>query len=201
METIRGRMSLDLDLNGLKARLTNYNRLVLDLGTGDGRYVRTLARSHPGWFVVGVDACRENLREHSRAKLANMLFVIAKAQELPCEFSGLFSHVTIHFPWGSLLKGLLAAKAGLRCGLLSVSRPEAQIEIHLNGGALAEEGASLEVGAETIYENMSRHGWKIRRPRLMENQALQSFPTTWARRLAYGRDPRAMVLTGKRAHS
>ena len=201
METIRGRMSHDLDLNGLRARLTNYNRLVMDLGTGDGRYVRTLARSHPNWFVIGVDACRENLHEHSRAKLANMLFVIANAQELPCEFSGLFSDVTINFPWGSLLKGLLAAEPGLMGGLTSVARPGAQVEIHLNGGALAEAGTSLEGGAETIYQNMSRHGWKIKSPRLVDNKILKSFPTTWARRLAQGRDPRAMVLTGKRAHS
>ena len=199
METIRGRMSHDLDLNGLKARLTNYNRLVLDLGTGDGRYVRTLARSRPGWFVVGVDACRENLREHSRARLANMLFVIANAQELPCEFSGLFSHVTINFPWGSLLEGLLAADPGLMGGLTSVARPEAQIEIILNGGALAEAGTSLEAGAEAIYENMNHHGWKLTKPCPMDGRTLRSFPTTWARRLAYGRDPRAVALTGKRA--
>jgi 16S rRNA (adenine(1408)-N(1))-methyltransferase len=198
METIRGRMSHDLDLNGLKARLTNYNRLVLDLGTGDGRYVRTLARSHPGWFVVGVDACRENLREHSRARLANMLFVIANAQELPCEFSGLFSHVTINFPWGSLLEGLLAAEPGLMSGLTSVARPEAQVEIHLNGGALAEAGTSLKAGAEAICENMNCHGWKLIKPCPMDDRTLRSFPTTWARRLAHGRDPRAISLAGRR---
>ena len=198
METIRGRMSHDLDLDGLKDRLTNYNRIILDLGTGDGLYVRTLARSHPNWFVIGMDACRENLHEHSRARLENMLFVIANAQELPCEFSGLFSHVTINFPWGSLLKGLLAAEPGLMGGLTSVARPEAQIEIHLNGGALAEAGTSLEAGAEAIYENMNRRGWKLTKPCPMDERALRSFPTAWARRLAHGRDPRAISLAGRR---
>jgi hypothetical protein len=43
METIWGKTSLDLDLAGLMDRLTNYSRLILDLGTGDGRYVRFLA--------------------------------------------------------------------------------------------------------------------------------------------------------------
>jgi 16S rRNA (adenine(1408)-N(1))-methyltransferase len=199
METIRGRMSHDLDLDELKDRLTNYNRLVLDLGTGDGRYVRTLAGRNPDWFIVGVDACRENLREHSRARLANMLFVIANAQELPCEFNGLFSRVTINFPWGSLLGGLLANEPRLMRGLISVVRPEARIEIHLNGGALAEAGTSLEAGAETIYENMNYHGWKLTKPCPMDDRTLRSIPTTWARRLAYGRDPRAVAITGKRA--
>ena len=83
METIRGKMSHNLDLDGLKNRLQKYNHVRLDLGTGDGRYVQTLADRHPDWFVIGVDACRENLWEHSRARLVNMLFVIACAQELP----------------------------------------------------------------------------------------------------------------------
>ena len=83
METIRGRKSLELDFNGLKERLAGYNRITLDLGTGDGRYVRTLAEEHPDWFIIGVDSCRENLHEHSQAKLQNMLFIIASAQELP----------------------------------------------------------------------------------------------------------------------
>src|SRR5258708_21487727 len=107
METIRGKASLDLDLNGLTKRLANYNRIILDLGTGDGRYVHTLAERNPHWFVIGVDTCRENLCEYSRAKLPNALFVIASAQDLPCELNGLVSHITINFPWGNLLEMLL----------------------------------------------------------------------------------------------
>ena len=198
METIRGKLSLDLDSNGLQNRIASYNRLAVDLGTGDGRYVRTLALSRPDWFVVGVDACRENLREHSRAKLPNGLFVIASAGELPPEFNGLFSQVTINFPWGSLLGGLLAGDPGLMRGLASISRLNARIEIRLNGGAVLEAGTSLEVGTERIYENLKGCGWAIKIPMPMDHSALRSFPTTWAKRLAYGRDPRAISLSGRR---
>ena len=95
METIRGKKSLEVDLNGLMDQLGNYGRIMLDLGTGDGRYVRTLAEEHTDWFFIGVDSCRENLREHSQMKLQNMLFVIASAQNLPNELNGLISHITI----------------------------------------------------------------------------------------------------------
>jgi 16S rRNA (adenine(1408)-N(1))-methyltransferase len=196
METIQGRRSHHLNLNGFKCRLANYSRFILDLGTGDGRYVRTLAGRHPDQFFVGVDACRENLHEYSRAKLKNMLFVIASAQDLPGEFNELFSQVTINFPWGSLLESLLSGDPCLMRGLLSISRPGAQIEIHLNGGALAETGTSLDAGAERIYGNMNMYGWKLKGPHPMNDLALRGFPTTWAKRLAYGRDPRAIVLHG-----
>ena len=198
METIRGKTSLDLDFNGLKNRLADYNRIVLDLGTGDGRYVRTLAEGHPDWFMIGVDACRENLHEHSRAKTPNMLFVIARAQELPHEFNRLFSHVTINFPWGSLLDSLLTYDPTLMHGLASVTRLNASIEIRLNGGALAEANTDLESGAESIYENVNGSGWTLKTPRSVNYQVLKNFPTTWARRLAHGRDPRGMILSGAR---
>ncbi len=196
METIRGKASLDLDLIGLQERLTNYNRISLDLGTGDGCYVYSLAERNPNRFVIGIDSCRENLREHSRVKLPNMLFVIANAQNLPRELNGLISHVTINFPWGSLLESLFIGDPGLISGLESISNSHASIGIRLNGGALNEIGWSLEAGANQIYDNLLRSGWHIDTPQAMNANALRSFPSTWAKRLAFGRDPRAMEISG-----
>jgi 16S rRNA (adenine(1408)-N(1))-methyltransferase len=196
METIRGRTSFELDLKGLQERLAGYNRILLDLGTGDGRYVRNLAKRHPNWFVIGVDACRENLREHSRAKLPNMLFIIAEARHLPRELAGRVSQLTINFPWGSLLEGLLTSDPALMNGLASVSRPVTAMEVRLNGGALAEAGWSLETGAQQIQDNLLRSGWQVDPPGTMDASSLQTFPTTWARRLAHGRDPHALAISG-----
>jgi 16S rRNA (adenine(1408)-N(1))-methyltransferase len=198
METIRGRKSLHLDLNGLKQRLANYKHTLLDLGTGDGRYVRTLAERHPRWFVIGVDACRENLREHSQAKLQNMLFVIAPAQALPCELNGCASHIAVNFPWGSLLESLLDGDPELMHGLKQVSRPGTALKLRLNGGALAETGKTLEGGSDRIYYNLLQGGWQLEHPTLMDASALRQFPSTWARRLAFGRDPRAMLVRGQK---
>ena len=198
METIRGRKSLKIDWNGWKDRLKNYDHILLDLGTGDGRYARTLAARHPRWFVIGVDACRENLREHSQAKLRNLLFVIASAQDLPCELEGLVSHVTINFPWGSLLESLLSGDPKLVCGLKSVSRARAGLDLRLNGGALAEAGKTLETGTDRIYYNLLQAGWQVEHPVMLDSAALKKFPSTWAKRLAFGRDPRALMLSGQR---
>jgi len=196
METIRGKTSLELDLNGLEECLAGYHRIILDLGTGDGRYVRTLADKHPDWFMIGVDSCRENLREYSRTKLQNMLFVIASAQDLPTELDGLISHITINFPWGSLLESLLMDDSNLLRRLEFISRSATSIDLHLNGGAMAEAGTDLETGAEQVYNNLIRSGWQIERPAIMNANALRSFPTTWAKRLAFGRDPRAISMSG-----
>jgi 16S rRNA (adenine(1408)-N(1))-methyltransferase len=198
METIRGRKSLDVDFNEWSDQLANYKQIVLDLGTGDGRYARTLAQAHPRWFIIGLDACRENLREHSQAKLLNLLFVIARAQELPHELDGLITQVTINFPWGSLLESLLANDSRLLNGLRCIARPGASLELRLNSGALAEAGKTLEAGTDKIYYHLLQAGWQIDHPVVMDAGSLRKFPSTWARRLAFGRDPRAMMLCGQK---
>lgn len=196
METIRGQKPLEVDSYELTEQLAGYSRIMLDLGTGDGRYVRTLAKEHPDWFVIGMDSCRENLREHSQTKLQNILFIIASAQDLPKELNGLISHITINFPWGSLLQSLLTCDARLMRGLESLSRATTSFDLRLNGGALAEAGMTLQAGVEKIYNHLIRSGWQIKNPATMNAAALRSFPTTWAKRLAFGRDPRAVSLNG-----
>jgi len=112
------------------------------------------------------------------------------------ELHGLASHITINFPWGSLLESLLNGDDRLLHGLQSVARSPAALDIRLNGGALAEQGWALEEGTERIFENLTSTGWKIRPPEMLDSHALRAFPSTWAKRLAFGRDPRAMQLSG-----
>ena len=117
---------------------------------------------------------------------------------MPRELSGLISHVSINFPWGSLLESLLANDPALMEGLAAMASDQASIEVHLNGGALSEAGVELEAGAEQIHSNLLRGGWRVRDPQRMDASSLRRFPSTWARRLAFGRDPRAVWIRGER---
>jgi 16S rRNA (adenine(1408)-N(1))-methyltransferase len=198
METIRGRKSLDLNLNEFTQLLADYKQIALDFGTGDGRFVRCMAERHREHFFIGMDACRENLRANSLRKLPNALFVIASAQALPRELNGLADHVTINFPWGSLLESMLNNDPCLMTGLSSVTRPGAGMEIHLNADAVAAAGWELEPGADRVERVLNEAGWRTKSSALMDANALRSIPTTWAKRLAFGRDPHAIRLSLQR---
>ena len=201
MEIIRGKQTSLMDAAALAERIQRYDTIHIDIGTGDGRYVQHVAQAHPNVFVIGIDACRENLAETSRRTSANTLYVIANAEALPSELDGLAAHITINFPWGSLLQGLLVEDAGLIAGLRMLARPEATIDVRLNGGALAEAGWELEAGAERVQAVLSVNGFTMRASRAMMMSELKVFPTTWAKRIAYGRDPRAVELRGVRERS
>ncbi len=144
MEGIQGKRAVAIDAAALAARMAGYRAILIDIGTGDGRWVRHVARTHPDWFAIGVDACREGLRAASRAAPPNALYVIANALALPRELGGLATAITVNFPWGSLLAGLLEGEFALLDGLRGVARPNATLEVRLNGGALAAAGCSVE---------------------------------------------------------
>jgi hypothetical protein len=195
METIRGKKSFELERSEFEEKLAGYQDILLDLGTGDGRFIRCMAMQHRDRFFIGVDACRENLRANSQKELPNGLFVIASAQALPQELNGLASQININFPWGSLLESLLRAEAPSIGGLASIARSRAGMDIHLNAEALKAAGWALEAGADRIQRTLNEAGWSTTSHSSMDTQTLRAFPSTWARRLAFGRDPRAIRLS------
>lgn len=192
METLRGRSALSLDAPALARRLAQAPRVLIDLGTGDGRYVQRAALADPALVALGVDACREQLRTTSRRAPANALFLIANVPSLPPELGATATSLTVNFPWGSLLAGLLSGSVAHE--LARLARPGAQLAIRLNAGALAEVGVDLEQGVEQVRLALCDTGFTLRRPVWWGVLELRRFPSTWAHRLAFGRDPRAVEL-------
>jgi 16S rRNA (adenine(1408)-N(1))-methyltransferase len=194
VECIRGKTSVEIDASGLAAGVAGYDDVLIDVGTGDGRYVLHVARTCPTWFALGVDACKENLRKASRKAPPNALYVIANALALPRELGGMASKVAINFPWGSLLTALLDGEPVLLEGLLAIARPGAALEVRLNGGALTAAGYTLESGGARIRQSLHDGGFDVGDLVRLDARELRQYPTSWAKRLAYGRDPRAVCL-------
>ena len=194
MDVVQGKHSFRLDDAAFTARVAGFSAILIDIGTGDGRFVRHIAQSDPRCFAAGVDACRENLNSAARRAPSNALFVIANAYALPGELHGLAARITINFPWGSLLDGLVRGAPALLDGLSSIARPGAVLEVRLNGGALAEAGWGLEVGAARVRQALRDAGFAGEPVVGMDAAALRTFPTSWVKRLAFGRDPRALYL-------
>jgi hypothetical protein len=80
-------------------------------------------------------------------------------------------------------------------GLLAISRPGAALEVRLNAGALAEAGYTLESGGARGMRALHEGGFEAVGDLLrLDARQLRRCPTTWAKRLTYGRDPRAVCL-------
>ena len=197
MEILLGKTSQWIDGELFRRKRAAYGQVWIDIGTGDGHFVLHAARSNPQALVIGLDACRENLSGASRQAPENALFVIANALSLPGELRGLAARLTVNFPWGSLLAGLLDGHTGLLDGLRSLACPPTVLEVRLNGEALSVAGLSLEEGGRQVQNTLQAAGLRVQNSTLLEKTALRACPSTWARRLAFGRFPHAVVVSGR----
>src|SRR2546428_14060500 len=85
-------------------------RAVVDVGTGDGRFALELARTDPNTLAIALDASTDRLVDGARLArqhgVPNVLFVVSSIERLPDMLGGIADRATIHFPWGSLLRGV-----------------------------------------------------------------------------------------------
>ena len=196
MESIRGKHAACVDLAAMSRLIAGYSRVLIDLGTGDGRFVQHVATTSPDTFAIGIDLCRENLSRASRRAPTNALYVIASAYAAPAELRGAATHLTINFPWSELLNGLLVGDSRLLTALDALGRPGANLDVRLNCGALTAAGWTLPDAGKAVTRSLQVAGFAVRKPTLLEAQELRAIPSTWAHRLAFGRDPRALYIQG-----
>ena len=108
--------------------------MIVDLGTGDGRAVIASASADPGALVIGVDAAAVSMAESSRRADRrgphNALFLAAGAAALVATpLAGQADVVTVTFPWGSLLRGVLGRDEAALRGIASIVRPGGRVEV------------------------------------------------------------------------
>jgi 16S rRNA (adenine(1408)-N(1))-methyltransferase len=170
--------------------------VVLDLGTGDGRFVLATAAREPHTLVVGLDADASRMAEASRRAarpprkggLPNAFFAVAAAEALPPELDGRADAVTIHFPWGSLLRGVLGAEPWLAAALRRVTKPGAPITALVSvtpRDALADLPALDAASACALTAAWSALGFPAHAAPATPADLAASH-STWAKRLGAG---------------
>jgi predicted RNA methylase len=174
----------------LAAWLENYDQLHLDLGTGDGAYALHLARTNPAHAVVGVDLCLDNLAKPARKGRDNLRFVQGDATELPAWLWTRAGTVTINYPYGMLLRALTGAEAGA----FLAAAWEAAIEIRINESAATAAGLAFEMVVDGVRATL-QHLRGRSTLAVLEAADLRAFPSTWAKRIGYGRPTRTLVAT------
>jgi 16S rRNA (adenine(1408)-N(1))-methyltransferase len=111
--------------------------VVIDIGTGDGLFVYQCARRNPRKFYIGIDPNSRPLekmserihRKPAKGGLANVLFLQAAIEDLPSELEGVADEVHIHFPWGSLLRGVAAPERKALLNLRRICSLHALLEV------------------------------------------------------------------------
>ncbi len=179
----------------------------MDLGTGDGRSAFARAAAAPVTLVVGVDASAAAMAEASRradrARLANVMFLAAGAETLPgTPLAGAADLVTVTFPWGSLLRGVMGLDATALTGIAAVVRSGGGIEVLASvvSSDRVDGMTALDAAAErSIAAAWAAAGLRLDAMCPAGPAEIAATHSTWARRL--GADRPVWRLTGTRARS
>jgi 16S rRNA (adenine(1408)-N(1))-methyltransferase len=128
-------------------------------------------------------------RRIQRQRLDNVLLVVARAEDLPRALDGLADATTVHFPWGSLLRGVLEAEAGVAGGLARITRPGACVTAVLSVTD-RERSLGLPVLDERL-ETVLAHRYPVHGLRLVDWRPatpaeIRATHSSWAKRLRAG---------------
>lgn len=176
---------------------------MIDLGTGDGRFVSAAAKAHPDKFFIGVDPNVKPLekpsmkatRKPSKGGLMNAMFVQASVENLPDEFDCVADEIHIHFPWGSLLGGVLRGDPATLAAIRRIAAPDCLLEI-VTGIDRERDRSEIErLGIPEISDEyligkllprFEKAGFRPVEIRRLERSDWMKVETSWARRLSSG---------------
>ena len=218
MRVLRGREVVEVAEDELRAAVDAHRELLVDLGTGDGRFVLRAAREAPDALVVGVDAVAEAMgetasraaRKPARGGAANALFVVGDALAPPAVLAGRAGLVTVNYPWGSLLRGVAWPEPEALAAVAGLLRPGGRLVALLNLSA-AEDSAYAErlelppLDGEHV-EGRLVPGWRSAGLADVACRALAlgedpPHRTTWGQRLVRGSRRETLLVSAVRESS
>lgn len=174
--------------------------VIVDIGTGDGRFVYQSARTNPAKFYIGIDAqpklvekiSMKATRNPAKGGARNVLFLQASVEDLPSELNDSADEIHIHFPWGSLLRAIATADENVLRGLYRISRPDGLLEVVIGIDAERDRSQIQQLGLphlsvdyvdKVLTPRYGALGFKIRERGILPRSAWSQLHSSWARRL------------------
>src|ERR671931_2020 len=213
MIAVRGKRTYELGRSELEGLMSPFEDVLVDVGTGDGRFVLAHARANPRTFAIGFDPVASAMessslsaaRKPERGGVPNALFVVATAEDPPPELAGVADVVSVLLPWGRLLRGVLLGQSEVLRPFARIARPGARVRIVLNNEIFEDPvpldaaelpEATVDYALAELEPRYAQSGIRLEEARLLDEDEVKQLRTTWARRLAHGRSPRFLEIRG-----
>jgi 16S rRNA (adenine(1408)-N(1))-methyltransferase len=174
----------------------------VDVGAGDGGYALYRARTEPTTFAIALDASPDALVEGAwrakRARLENAAFLVEGVERLPRELADLADEVTIHFPWGSLLRGLVDGSGSVVGPIASLMKVGAELRVLMS--AVDRDGYEALTPALVASRSgrYAEHGLGHVGTEWASTEIVANSRSAWAKRLGAGRERRAVIARYRR---
>lgn len=179
--------------------------IIIDIGAGNGDFVYRLAKENPDRLIIGIDPNQKAIEKNSakiykkrpKGGLPNVLYVLATIEEIPNELREIANQVFINFPWGSLLKGIVKVQNKTWGNIKSVCQKGALVDLIFGYEDFTEAKVikdhnlpylDLSYMENTMLPKLKKLDWEALEIRKLTNADLKGYPSSWARKLAFGKD-------------
>jgi len=161
------------------------------VGAGDCGYVLYRARTEPSTFAIALDASPDALSDGAwrakRMRITNAAFLVEGVERIPNELTGLADEVTVHFPWGSLLRGLIAVDERVLSPLATLLKPDGELRLLLS--ATPRDGYSGLTPDDlwALAGSYAEYGLELAEARVATRVDIVASRSSWAKRLGQRR--------------
>jgi 16S rRNA (adenine(1408)-N(1))-methyltransferase len=182
-------------------KLPIFEKVEIDLGTGDGRYIYENAKTNPDTLLIGVDTLGKVMEAYSskaqREKLTNAYFVVGHAEKFLTEFSNAANKIVINFPWGSLLGLCINPSKNFILELKRVLKPNGTVEMIFGYSAELEQQEvtrlnlpeiTKEMLANQVVPKYLKEGFELMEITELFKDDLATTKSSWGKKLRFGKD-------------
>jgi len=200
MIVITGDKKNELDKETFRNICGKYEKVILDLGTGDGRFVFKNALKNKSTLYIGLDPAEKQIQIYSkksnRRRLKNALYVIGSLENLPDELYSTVDKIFINLPWGTLLEKIVKSNETYTNELFKILKKNGEIEI-IFGYVPELEPSETERLDLPVIENESdvlkafstfKKIFEVIEMKRLLKEDLDKIETTWAKKLKFGKD-------------
>lgn len=186
--------------------------IVLDIGSGDGRFVCASAKATPEKFFIGIDANAKPLekpsiritRKPAKGGLPNAMFVQAAVEDLPEELNATAAEIHVNFPWGSLLRAVAAGDGSILAVFHRILTPGGRLMITIGTDPERDRGELARLGLPELTADYFREllvpryeaaGFRCTGFAELTEAEWRRIETSWARKLSGNHSRRAFSLS------
>jgi hypothetical protein len=142
------------------------------------------------------DASRRAARPARKGGLPNARFIASGFEQLPVELAGFASLVTVHFPWGSLLRAAAGRDVKGAAGLARLVAPGGRLRLLLSAADRdATSGGMEDLDPGEVLSTYAALGLVPVACRSASAEDIQAARSSWGRRLlSSGRERRTWLI-------
>jgi 16S rRNA (adenine(1408)-N(1))-methyltransferase len=155
--------------------------------------------------VIGVDADATSMRAASarvarrKTAIPNALFVVAAVESLPTEIHAVADRITINFPWGSLLRGVVEGSSDVLGPIAraAVSGAEVSLLFSIEPRDVTSAGVRPPIEGE-LSDRWTAGGFDVVDLRPAWTEEIAATGSSWAKRLRASSDRSVVLLRAVR---